>query len=319
VVEETTALPTVQSAGMASGLPLSLDVINSGVEIPGYEFAEGESSLVEFVLVTDGYLGALGVPLLEGRLFDRSDDADAPPVIVVNRAFAARFWPGESAIGKAVTTNGRQREVIGVVETGKYHSLGESPTEFMYLPHREDTWFGMTLVARTSANPLGTLGGIREIVRRLDPNLPLHDVRTMEDHVGTALLPARLNVYVLGAFAVLGLCLAAVGIYGVLAHSVARRTREIGIRTALGADKSTIQRLVLGEGLKLAMGGTALGLIGAVGATRFVKSLLYGVSAFDPVAFGVVPLLLLGVAAVAVFLPARRAASVEPVTALKGE
>jgi len=319
LVEETTALPTVQSAGMASGLPLSLDVINSGVEIPGYEFAEGESSLVEFVLVTDGYLGALGVPLLEGRLFDRSDDADAPPVIVVNRAFAARFWPGESAIGKAVTTNGRQREVIGVVGTGKYHSLGESPTEFMYLPHREDTWFGMTLVARTSANPLGTLGGIREIVRRLDPNLPLHDVRTMEDHVGTALLPARLNVYVLGAFAVLGLCLAAVGIYGVLAHSVARRTREIGIRVAVGADRRTIEKLIMREGVGLALFGTALGLLGAAGASQLVKNLLFGVEALDPVSFGVMPAVLVGVATFAVWVPARRAASVEPVMALRTE
>jgi predicted permease len=319
LVAETTALPTVQSAGMASGLPLSLDVINSGVDVPGYEFAEGESSLVEFVLVTDGYLEAMGVPLLEGRLFSRLDDADAPPVVVVNRAFADRFWPGESAIARTVTTNGRQREVIGVVETGKYHSMGESATEFMFLPHRETIWYGMTLVARTSADPLSALGQIREITRRLDPNLPLHDVRTMEDHVGLALLPARLNVYVLGAFALLGLFLAAVGIYGVLAHSVAQRTREIGIRTALGADKSTIEWLVLREGMKLALLGTALGLLGAVGASRFVKSQLYGVNALDPVAFCVVPLILLGVATVAVFLPARRAASVEPVTALKTE
>jgi len=319
LVEETIALPNVQSAGMANALPLSLDVINSDVGVPGYEFAEGESRLVEFVLATEGYLEALGVPLLEGRLFNRSDDADAPPVIVVNKAFADRFWPGESPIGKTVTTTGRDREVIGVVETGKYHSMGESATEFLFLPHRETVWFGMTLVARTSADPFGALGQIREIARRLDPNLPLHDVRTMEDHVGLALLPARLNAYVLGAFAILGLFLAAVGIYGVLAQSVAQRTREIGIRTALGADKSTIQRLVLGEGLRVALAGTAIGLLAAVGASRFVKSLLYGVNALDPIAFGVVPLILLGVATVAVFLPARRAASVNPVTALKAE
>jgi len=319
LVEDAEALPAVQSAGMANTLPLSLDVTNSGVDVPGYEFSEGESSLIEFALATEGYLEALEVPVLEGRLFYRSDDADGPPVMVVNRAFAERFWPGESAVGKAVTTNGREREVIGVVETGKYHSLGETATEFMYFPHRETMWFGMTLVARTSADPSATLVRIREITRSLDPNLPLHDVRTMEDHVGVALLPARLNVLVLGAFAVLGLFLAAVGIYGVLAHSVARRTREIGIRSALGADKSTIERLVLGEGMRLALLGTALGLLGALGASRFVKSLLYGVNALDPVAFGAVPVILLGVAAIAVFLPARRAASVEPVTALKTE
>jgi predicted permease len=319
LVEETAALPAVQSVGMANGLPLSVDVFYSSVDVPGYEFADGESGLTEFALVTEGYLEALGVPLLEGRLFNRFDDADAPGVIIVNRAFADRFWPNQSPIGKTVAANNRQREVVGVVETGKYHGLGESATEFIYLPHRESTWFGMTLVARTSADPFAALGRIREITRGLDPNLPLHDVRTMEDHVGLALLPTRLNVYVLGAFAVLGLFLAAVGIYGVLAHSVARRTREIGIRTALGADRSQIERLVLGEGLRLALVGTALGLLGAVGASRFVKSLLYGVNALDPVAFGVVPLILLGVATVAVFLPARRAASVGPVTALKTE
>jgi putative ABC transport system permease protein len=177
----------------------------------------------------------------------------------------------------------------------------------------------MTFVARTSADPLGVLGQIQEIVRRLDSNMPLYDVQTMADHMGQALLPARLNVYVLGAFALLGLFLAAVGIYGVLAHSVARRTREIGIRVAVGADKTAIEKLVLGEGLRLALLGTSLGLAGAAAASRFVKSLLYGVDALDPVAFGAVPLVLLAVAAIAVWLPARRAASVEPVTALKTE
>jgi len=319
VLEETRALPAVQSAGMTSGLPLSIDRNYSYVDVPGYEFAEGESNLVEFALITEGYLEAMGAALVEGRLFTRYDDADAPPVVIVNKAFADRFWPGDSPTGKTVNTNGKRCEVVGVVETGKYHDLGELATEFMYFPHRASGWFGMTLVARTSANPLGVLGQIREITRGLDPHLPLYDVRTMEDHVGLAMLPARLNVYVLSAFAILGLLLAAVGIYGVLAHSVARRTREIGIRTALGADKRAIERQVLLEGLKLALAGTTLGLLGAVGASRFVESMLYGVDALDPVSFGAVPLMLLAVATLAVWLPARRAASVEPVTALKAE
>jgi predicted permease len=317
LVEETRALPTVEAAGLTSGLPLSLDVNNSYVEVPGYEFAEGESRLVEFALITEGYLEAMGVSLLEGRCFSRHDDSNAPPVTIVNKAVADRFWPGDSPIGKTIITNGETREVIGLVETGKYHSLGEPETEFMYLPHREALSFGMTLVARTRASPLDVLGQIREITRGLAPELPLYDVGTMEDHVGLALLPARLNAYVLGAFAILGLILAGVGIYGVLAFSVARRTREIGIRTALGADRTKIERLVLGDGLKLALLGTTLGLLGAAGASRFVKSMLYGVNPLDPVSFGAVPLVLLGVATFAVWLPARHAASIEPVTALK--
>jgi predicted permease len=319
LMEETTALPTVLSAGWTTSLPLSLDHINAYVMVPGYEYAKGESRYVEFALITEGYLETMGVSLAEGRFFSRRDDEGAARVIIVNTTFADRYWPGESPIGRTVFTNGESRRVIGVVETGKYSNLGESPTEYVYLPHRESMTYGMTFVARTSADPLDALGQIQEIVRRLDSNMPLYDVQTMAGHMGQALLPARLNVYVLGAFAVLGLFLAAVGIYGVLAHSVALRTREIGIRVAVGADKTAIEKLVLGEGLRLALLGTSLGLAGAAAASRFVKSLLYGVDALDPVAFGAVPLVLLAVAAIAVWLPARRAASVEPVTALKTE
>ncbi|MFC1639391.1 ABC transporter permease [Gemmatimonadota bacterium] len=319
LLEETTALPAVLSAGMSTSLPLSLDYNYSYVAVPGYEFAEEESRNIGYALVTEGYLESLGATLLEGRFFTRLDDANAPPTIVVNEAFEQRFWPGERAVGKIVETMGSAREVIGVVETSKYHSLGEAPTEFLYLPHREQMIYGMTLVARSSTDPLGVLGQIREITRRLDPQLPLHDVRTMADNVGIALLPARLNVYVLGAFAVLGLLLAAVGIYGVLAYSVSRRTREIGIRVAVGADRWTIEKLILREGLGLTLLGAVLGLLGAAGASRLVQNLLYGVGALDPVAFGAVPLVLLVVATLAVWLPARRAASVEPVTALRTE
>jgi predicted permease len=318
LLEETAALPMVHSAGMTTSLPLSRDHINSIVEVPGYQYAEGESRIVGFAMVTEGYLESLGVTLLEGRFFTRRDDADAPPTLIVNKAFADRFWPGIPAAGKTVVTNG-VREVIGVVETSKYHNLSESPTEFMYLPHREQMIYSMTLVARSSTHPLGVLAQIREITRRLDPHLPLHDVRTMADNVGIALLPARLNVYVLGAFGVLGLFLAVVGVYGVLAYSVSRRTREIGIRVAVGADRRNIETLILREGLGLTLLGTALGLLGAAGASQLVKNLLYGVEALDPVAFGAVPLVLVAVATLAVWVPARRAASVEPVTALRTE
>jgi predicted permease len=291
----------------------------SNVAVPGYEFAEGESRHVESAMVTEGYLEALGVTLVSGRLFTRHDDDNAPPTVVVNEVFANRFWPGMPAVGKTVEANGSSREVIGVVETGKYNTLGEEPTEFMYLPHRDQMTYSMTLVARTSTDPLDALGRIREIVYRLDPQLPLHDVRTMADNVAVAMLPARLNVYVLGAFGVLGLFLAAVGIYGVLAYSVSRRTREIGIRVAIGADKRTIEKLFLREGLSLTLLGIVLGILGAFGTSRLVKNLLYGVEALDPVVFCAVPLVLVATATLAVWLPARRAASVEPVIALKTE
>jgi ABC-type antimicrobial peptide transport system permease subunit len=189
----------------------------------------------------------------------------------------------------------------------------------MLLPQRELFESGMYVVARTAGDPQAVLRRIRELVRAADPDLPLFDVRTMEDHMGIALLPARLGGSVLGLFGVLGLLLAAVGIYGVMAYSVAQRSRELGIRVALGADRGSVLKLVLGEGLRLTAVGTVLGLLGAAGAARLVQGMLYNVSALDPVAFVGVPMLLVGVATLAVYVPARRAARLEPMRVLKSE
>jgi predicted permease len=269
--------------------------------------------------VGEGYLEAMGIRVVEGRTFTRSDDQAGPPVIVVNQRFADRFWPGESALGKTVRTAGEDRQVVGVVETGKYNTLGEEPTEFMYLPHRELFYSAMSLVARTSGDPAGVLREIQALVRAADSDMPVYDARTMDDHMGIALMPARLGGSVLGLFGLLGLTLAAVGIYGVMAYSVAQRRRELGIRLALGADRAGVVRLVLGEGMRLALIGTGLGMLGALGAAQLVKGLLYDTQALDPLAFLNVPLLLIAVAAVAVYVPARRAAAVDPIRSLKSD
>jgi len=316
-MEEVAALPGVTAVGMTNQLPLGLGGSDRGVGIPGYEFTEGELRSIMYHQVTEGYLEAMGIRLLEGRTFTRQDDGSGNPVIIVNRRFAERFWPGESALGKVVNTAGQDRTVIGVTETGKYRSLGEPPSEFMYLPQREIFSSGMTLVARTAGDPGNLLQGVRSIVRSMDPNLPLFDVQTMEDYMGIALMPAALGGTVLGIFGLLGLTLAAVGIYGVMAYSVSRRRRELGIRVALGADRPRVLKLVLAEGLRLTVVGMAVGLLGAAGAAQLVKGMLYNVSALDPVAFVGVPLILVGVAALAVFIPAFRAARVPPMTALK--
>jgi putative ABC transport system permease protein len=317
LVEALSAVPEVSAVGLTDSAPLGFNNSDRGVEIPGYEFAEGERKSLQYSVVTEGYLETLGVDLLEGRTFGRQDDGTSVPVIIVNRRFAERFWPNESALGKVVHTAGKDRQVIGVVQTGKYRSLGEEPTEFMYLPERELFHSGLTLFARTRTNPQAVLLRVRETVRAIDPNLPLFDVRTMQDHMGIALLPARLGGSVLGIFGLLGLALAAVGIYGVMAYSVAQRQRELGIRVALGADRKRIVGLVLREGLTLACLGVVLGLAGALAASQMVKGMLYNVRAIDPVAFGAVPIMLMLVAAAAVYLPARRAARVEPMRVLK--
>ncbi len=319
LLDDVAALPVVTAVGLSDWLPLGLGASDRFVEIPGYEFAEGELRSINYGRVSEGYLEAMGVELLEGRTFSRTDDAAGAPVIIVNRHFADRFWPGQSAVGKVVRAAGKDRQVVGVVETGKVRSLGEAPTGLMYLPQRELFTTGVTLVARASSDPPAVLRRIRETIRSADPDMPVFDVRTMEEHMGIALLPARLGGSVLGLFGLLGLVLAAVGIYGVMAYSVAQRTRELGIRIALGSDRADVVRLVLGEGMRLAGIGLGIGLVGAVASSRLVGSLLYGVRPLDPVAFSVVPLTLLVVAAAAVYLPARRAARVDPIRALKTE
>ena len=316
-LSDVNAMPEVTSAALTWTVPLGLSSSDRGVEIPGYEFAEGERSSLRYSIVSEGYFETMGIDVLEGRTFTRLDDAASAPVIIVNRRFAERFWPNESALGKAVRTAGADREVVAVVETGKYSSLGEPATEFMYLPFRERFQSDMTIVARTPGDPQTVLMRVQEIVREADPDMPVYDIRTMEDHMGIALLPAQLGGTVLGIFGLLGLALAAVGIYGVMAYSVSQRKRELGIRVAMGADRRTVLGLVLREGMRLALVGTVLGLAGALGAAQLVKSMLYDVSAIDPLAFTLVPATLVGVAALAVYLPARRAASVDPMKALK--
>lgn len=319
VLEEVGRMPEVASVALTSTPPLGLSSSDRGVAIPGYEFAENERSSLRYGYVSEGYVETMGIDLLEGRSFTEADDADAPPVMVINRRFADRFWPDESAVGKTVETAGTAWTVVGVVETGKYGSLGEDPTEFMYMPHHQRFQSDLTLVARTPTDPQPVMQNVRALVRSMDPDMPVYDVRTMEDHMGIALLPARLGGTVLGIFGLLGLVLAAVGIYGVMAYSVSQRRRELSIRVAMGADRGSVVRLVLGEGLRLAIIGTVVGLAAALGAARLVRGLLYDVSAMDPVAFTLVPATLLAVALMAVYLPARRAASVDPIVALKAE
>lgn len=319
LLDELAALPEVVSVGTTSSAQLGLNNSDRGVEIPGYDFAEGEANSIHYAHVSEGYLEAMGIDVLEGRTFTRQDDADGAPAIIVNRAFAERFWPGASAVGRVVRTAGAAREVVGVVETGKYQSLGEAPRAFMFLPQRQAYAAGITLVARTPTDPQVALQRIRDIVRAVDPDMPVFDVRSMEDHMGVALLPARLGGSVLGIFGLLGLGLAAVGIYGVMAYSVAQRKRELGIRVALGADRGRVVGMVVREGLRLAVLGTVIGLVGAALSARLVSGMLYNVRSIDPVAFLGVPTLLVLVAALAVYLPARRAAAADPMRALKAE
>lgn len=319
LTERLQANPDVVAVGYATYLPLSLNESDSGVEIPGYTPGKNENMSVQNSSVTPGYFAAMGIPLREGRAFRAQDDSGSVPVLIVNEQFAHRFWPGQDALGKTVHTHGRDWTVVGVVPTGKYFSLGEEPTAFYYTPEAQQWSYGMQIAIRTRGTPVNEVSALRSAVAALDPNMPLSDVRTMENHLGIALLPARVTGWALGVFGLLGLLLASVGIYGVMAYSVSQRTREIGIRMAIGAGGSAVIRLLMRQGLTLVLVGTGVGLVGAVAAERLIRGQLYGGNGLDLMTFVVVPLVLLVVATGAIWIPARRAAGLDPVLALRQE
>jgi predicted permease len=317
--ERLASTPAVQSVAFVETLPLGLNGSDGGVSIPGYVPQANENMSIQYAIAGPNYFRTMGVPLSHGREFTSRDDSAAVRVIVVNQRFVDRFWPGQDGIGKSVKVGGRGYTVIGVVSTGKYKSLGEDPTAHIWYAYAQSNTFGMNVVIRTTGDPAAFIGTLRNEVAALDPNLPLSNARTMDSHLGISLMPARLAGGALGLFGVLGLLLASVGMYGVMGYSVAQRSREIGIRMAIGATGAQVVRMIMRQGLTLVLIGTAIGLVGAVLASRLLSGILYGDSALSPVAFGLVPVLLIGVAAVATFVPARRAAAVDPVIALRSD
>ena len=322
VLERAAALPQVQSVALTDNLPLGLNYNSSTVYIEGAE-AVGKSNLplaVPFA-ASPGYFDAMGIPL-RGRDFRMDEDKREDRVAIVNETFARRFYPGQDAIGKRFNWSGPDSpffEITGVVPDGKYNSLGENPKPAVYLPLFRDYGASVTLIARTRGNPATALAALRAEVQKLDPQLAIYNTKTLSEHMGVSLFPPRMAAIALGSFGVLALILAAVGIYGVMSHVVAGRTREIGLRMALGAQLSDVRRLIVRQGMMLAIIGSAIGLAIAFGGAQMLKSLLYGVSATDPVTFGGVALVLLGVALFACWIPARRAAQVDPMVALRAQ
>jgi len=323
LLERVRGVPAVQYAGLSNFVPLSLNINNNNVFVEGAPQERGANIPSTMTsAASPGFVPALGVDLLEGRDFTDEDGDTRPRAAVVNEAFARRFWPGQSALGKRFSfqgVSGPWIDVIGVMRDGKYFSLGEDPSPFIYVNLRPTDGSYLTLMVRTSSEPQAVIGALRNEFHELDSNLPVYSVRTMTEHMALPLFPARVAATLLGSFGVLALILAAIGIFGVMSYAASQRTREIGIRMALGADAARILRLVIGQGLKLILFGLAIGLVAAFAGTRLMSSLLYGVSATDSVTFGVIALLLTGVALLACYLPARRATRVDPMIALRCE
>ena len=314
------ALPGVDSVGSASHLPLSL-AMNTGSMVPqGQEgIPEREQPEVDVASVGGGYFEAMGIPILQGRTFSEQDTPDKPRVAVVNRTLADRFWPGETAIGRRIVDGDRTYEVVGIARNGKYRTLGESPRPFLYRSIDQTRASMRVLVVRFERLDLASAEVVRRAIRSDAPHLAISNLVSLEEAVTAAFLLPRYGARLFGLFGFLGLFLAAVGLYGVLAYAVTRRTHEIGLRMAIGARPADILHMILRQGITLTLLGALLGLPLVFGMTRLLGGILYGVSGTDPLTLGAVVLVLLVAALIACVVPARRAAGVAPVEALRCE
>jgi putative ABC transport system permease protein len=315
------SLPGVSAVSYAGDLPLNLNRSSDTFYAEGQPFTR-QSDLPEILLtsVWPRYFETMGIPLLQGRDFTIQDGGERARVAIVNESFARRFWPGQNAVGRRFSEDGPSNpfwEIIGVVKDSKYFSFGEDPQPFVYFPMSRDYDGAVALVVRASGDPQSLLNAIRHEARRLDANLPVYGAKTMREHMRLSLFPLRTGARVAGSFALLALLLAGLGVYGVMSYGVSQREREIGIRMALGAQGGDVLRLVIRQGLILALIGLALGLAVALALTRLMTSVLYGVSATDALTFVGVTLVLALVVMLACYLPARRATRVDPMVALR--
>ena len=323
VLRETNALPGVREAAFASTLPFQSAGNTRGFRVEGVapDFAFSPDAL--FRAGTATYLQTLGVKLVEGRLFDGSETTSSPPVIIINETFARHFWPKQPAVGRRISVdfpNPRWRTVIGVVADVQERGYDLWMKPGIYVPAAQsDGWTPDYLVIRTSSAPLSLTPAVRRIIAAIDPEQPVSNVETMDDIVDENVADRRQQMTLLGAFAGLALLLASIGLYGVLAYAVTQRSREIGLRMALGASTASVARLVAGHGALLTGCGLMIGLAGSWAATRVLKNLLYGVSATDPLTFAVVAGLLALIAMTACWIPARRASRLDPIVILREE
>jgi predicted permease len=320
--ERVRSIPGVRDAAIGGYIPMGYD--NSLVSI----FPEGqviddktknESAFDDEV--QPNYFRTAGTPVIQGREFTVADSATGPKVAIVNEAFAKKIWPGENPVGKSFRTkkDGPPIQVVGVTRTGKYLFLYETPQLFVYLPLAQSYLSGANLFVYTESDPQQFVPAVRDQISQLDATLPVFGVNTMDAHVkyGKPLLPARISAMLVGAFGLLGLVLASVGVYGVVSYSVSQRTQEIGIRTALGAQRSDVLAMVLKQGMSMALIGTAVGIVLSFLLFRGLSSVLYGVQSPDFVTLGAVPAILLAVSLAASYVPALRATRVDPVVALR--
>jgi predicted permease len=325
--QELERLPGVRSVTMTTTLPVAgrgngawFNIIDR--PLPPTETPPGIPNRV----VRANYFQALGIPLIKGRYFTADDRLEGTRAVIISESVARRFWPNEEALGKRIFMGAPDNrvvpdsEIVGIVADVKQQGLDEERPEAVYVPHGlVPSIANVTFALRTSTNPAGLASAARAVMQQIDPRVPLVRMQTMDDILARATAPARSSMVLVGLFAAVALALAVIGVFGVLSYTVNQQITELGIRMALGASARSVKLLVLGQGLMPVAGGVIVGIAGALALTRFMESLLFGVTATDPVTFGAVSLLLVAIAATASYIPARRATRVDPVRALRQE
>jgi putative ABC transport system permease protein len=319
------ALPGVVSASAAMPLPYTDNNMRTSFETEGRPMAQSELPSTNFRSISLDYFRTMRIPILAGRDFTAADGRQAAPVIIINEQFAKKYFPGENPIGKRIKPgisdfgDSKMREIVGVVGSVRHRALWRAPEAECYVPYDQVALGGMTVVVRGARDPEQLMPAVRHEVRRMDSQLPLYGVRTLEQYISGSVAQRRFLTLLLGSFGGVALLLAVIGLYGVMSYGVSQRTHEIGVRVALGAASTDVLRLIVSQGLRLTLLGITLGWLCSLGASRFLGSLLFGVSGNDPVTFLAVSGLFLAVALAACFVPARRAMRVDPLVALRYE
>jgi predicted permease len=321
LLDRVEGVPGVTRATLGTFVPLTVGGgSDTGARIEGYEPAENERVTIYYSMVAPGYFETLGIPLAGGRGIESRDTREAPLAVVINETMAKRYWKDGDAVGRRLDYGGgRWATVVGIARDGKYNAINEPPGNYLYIPLYQAFRPDVTLMVRTASEPGAVFPSVQRAVRALNPNLPLFDVITIEEHLRTSVFIPRLAAMLLGLFGALALGLAALGLYGVVAYVASQRTQEIGIRMALGADRASILRMVLAQGLGLTAGGLVVGLALAALVTPVVASHLVGVEPTDAITFASAVAVLMLAAATASYVPARRAGGLDPLRALRHE
>jgi putative ABC transport system permease protein len=318
-LERMRHLPGVESAAVANLFPLSGSVTSSFTIEDRPELAGDHAPEARLGFISEDYFRTMGISIVRGRDFNERDTRDAPPVVIINQTLARRFWPDEDPIGKRINTHKQVCEIIGVSGEVKQAGLDKPSEPEIFVPYQQAPYLFLQLAVRTTGDPLKMVAAIKHEVQAVDKDQPLTGIKTMDQYLSESVANPRFQSRVLGLFAAIALLLAAAGLYGVMSYSVAQRTREIGVRVALGAQLRDVLKLMVWQGLKLTLVGVAIGLVSAIALTRLLADLLFGVSATDPATFVAISVMLTGVALLACYLPARRATKVDPMVALRYE